>query len=82
MEICNQWGRVSRKGEWRVGEWRHPRINGGIPLAMTHTLGIWRLGKLSPVAREEPYWSNRDTNDPYNFDPVYKTFREWGWSRD
>lgn len=33
-------------------------------LAVSHKIGVWNLERPSPVARQEPQWSNRDTNPP------------------
>lgn len=36
----------------------------GVTLAVSPEIGVWNLERPSPVARQEPQWSNRDTNPP------------------
>ena len=57
----------------------------GVTLAVSHEIGVWNLERPSPVARQEPQWSNRDTNPPSKgstLNPVYKKCRQRRWSRD
>lgn len=35
-----------------------------VTLAVSPEIGVWNLERPSPVARQEPQWSNRDTNPP------------------
>ena len=58
----------------------------GVTLAVSPEIGVWNLERPSPVARQEPQWSNRDTNPPTKFQPkIYPDYKKWrhgGWSRD
>jgi hypothetical protein len=54
-----RWGYLQDKME----TWRHPRINRG-HLAVPHNIGDMETEEATPIARQEPQWSDRDTNLP------------------
>ena len=71
MEIYNLWERRKGKstGKEKTKNKKHWDKGGTqesveFTLAVSHEIGVWNLERPSPVARQEPQWSNRDTNPP------------------
>jgi hypothetical protein len=62
-----RWGHLQKETEtWHKGGTQESR---GVFYAVTHSTGTMEPVRLPPVARQEPQWSNRDTNPPTNFLP-------------
>lgn len=60
LKGMRRWGHLQNKTEtWYKGGVQE---SVGMSLTMTHYIWIWNLKRALPVSRQEPQWTNRDTN--------------------